>query len=76
MLDARIELGDDLTRTLRKDLARQLPRLYAQARKAAFIDLEGAGEAEAARLLPEASPWTLDDVLRDDWYPDLRPRRP
>ncbi len=29
-------------------------------------------EAEAARLLPEANPWSLDDVLRDDWYPESR----
>jgi Domain of unknown function DUF29 len=69
VLDARTDMSDDLTATLRADLEIQLARLYAQARKAAAIDLENEGEAEAARLLPEASPWTLDDVLRDDWYP-------
>jgi Domain of unknown function DUF29 len=70
IVDARTELSDDLTAMLYGDLADQLPRLYAQARKAAAIDLENEGEADAARLLPVANPWTLDDVLRDDWYPD------
>ena len=35
----------------------------------AILSLEEYAEEEAARLLPETCPWTLDDVLRDDWYP-------
>ena len=53
----------------------RLPRLYAEARREAILGLEEYEEAEAVRLLPEASPWSLDDVLRDDWYPEFsRPR--
>jgi hypothetical protein len=69
ILDARTELADDLTASLRADVLASFATLYAQARKAAAIDLEGEGEKEAARRLPETCPWTLDDVLRDDWYP-------
>jgi hypothetical protein len=72
IVDARIELSDDLTATLHADLRRQLPRLYAQARSAAATDLETQGEGGMAPLLPEGNPWSLDDVLRDDWYPDFR----
>jgi Domain of unknown function DUF29 len=70
ILDARTELGNDLTPTLRRDVRARLPRLYVEARRAAVLGLEDYAEEEAARLLPEASPWTLDDVLRDDWYPE------
>lgn len=70
ILDARTELADDLTASLRADVVASFATLYAQARKAAAIDLEGAGEKEAARRLAETCPWTLDDVLRDDWHPE------
>ena len=50
----------------------QLPRLYRAARRAAILGLEEYEEAEAARLLPDASPWTLEDVLREVWYPGSR----
>jgi hypothetical protein len=76
IVDARTELSDDLTATLRGDLEGQLARLYAQARKAAAVDLENEGEAGAVGLLPETSPWTVDDVLRDDWYPESVARPP
>ena len=35
-----------------------------------MLALEEYAEARAARLLPEACPFTLEDVLRDDWYPE------
>ena len=70
IIDARTELSDDLTASLRRDVLANYATLYAQARKAAVNDLEGEGENEAACLLPETCPWTLDDVRRDDWYPE------
>jgi hypothetical protein len=33
--------------------------------------MEEYAEDEAASLLPETSPFSLDDVLREDWYPEL-----
>ena|SRR3712207_912030 len=67
---ARSALDKKLSATLRKDLERQLPRLYLHARRTAVLGLEEYGELESARLLPETCPFTLDDVLRDDWYPE------
>jgi hypothetical protein len=71
-VEARSVLENKLTATIRRDAEEQLPRLYRAARRAAILALEEYAEAEAARLLPETSPWNLDDVLRDDWYPDTR----
>lgn len=67
--EARIQLKDDLTATLRRHLRTNLDRLYRDARRATILALDDYAEEEAARLLPETCPWTLDDILRDDWYP-------
>jgi hypothetical protein len=72
IVEARSVLENKLSATIRRDVEQQLPRLYRSARRAAILALEEYDEAEAARLLPEASPWTLEDVLCDDWYPETR----
>ena len=70
VVEARSALDRKLSKALRRDLQRQLPTLYHHARRAAVLALEEYAEDEAARLLPEACPFTLEDVLRDDWYPE------
>lgn len=72
IVEARSVLANKLSATIRRDVEQQLPRLYRSARRAAILALEEYDEAEAARLLPEANPWALDDALRDDWYPETR----
>lgn len=63
-------LANKLTGSTARDLEVELPRLYRNARRAAVLALEDYAEEEAAHLLPTANPWTLADVLRDDWYPE------
>jgi hypothetical protein len=70
IVEARSVLENKLSASIRRDLREELPRLYRNARRAAILALEDYAEAEAARLMPEASAWTLEDVLRDDWYPE------
>jgi hypothetical protein len=72
----RVDIDRKLTRTLRRDLRRQLPQLYRGARKVAATKMAPHGEAEAARGLPEVCPNTLDQVL-GDWWPEgaLGPHR-
>jgi hypothetical protein len=65
----RTALEDKLSRSLRRDLRAQLPRLYHQARRDAARELALFGEPEAAATLPESCPFRLDDLLRHDWYP-------
>ncbi|MGD9510957.1 MAG: DUF29 domain-containing protein, partial [Geminicoccaceae bacterium] len=72
IVEARSVLDNKLSASIRRDLTQRLPRLYRNARRAAILALEEYDEAEAAGLLPEACPWALADVLRDDWYPDSR----
>ncbi|MFO1035974.1 MAG: DUF29 domain-containing protein [Geminicoccaceae bacterium] len=69
IVEARSVLENKLSASIRRDVEQQMPRLYRSARRAAILALEEYDEAEAARLLPESGVWTLDDVLRDDWYP-------
>jgi hypothetical protein len=56
-----------LSATLRRDLRRQLPRLYDLARRHLRGRLERYGEAEVAARLPERCPYSLDQVLGDFW---------
>jgi hypothetical protein len=72
IIDSRTDVGDVLTRTLRNDLEAEFGSLYAPARKKAASGLRGHGEEDAVRALPAECPYTLDDVLREDWYPPNR----
>jgi hypothetical protein len=72
IIEGRLELEDRLSRSLRRDLQRNLPKLYDQARRAA-ADLQRAyGEEAAADVLPESCPYGLVDLLRHGWYPASR----
>ena len=71
IIDARAELDDRLSPTLRHDVMGILGKLYATARKRVAADLQEYGEQSAAASLPVECPYTLDQVLADDWYPDL-----
>jgi hypothetical protein len=70
--DARAEIEDRLTRTIRRDIVQQLPRLFALARRKAERGLRDNGEAEAAALLPGANPYELEAILAHGWYPPNR----
>jgi hypothetical protein len=70
IIDARAELDDRLSPTLRHDLAGVMNKLYATARKRVANDLQEYGEHEAVASLPTECPYTLDQVFEDDWYPE------
>lgn len=70
IVEARSALENQLSRSLRSDVKGRLSRLYAVARKRALLQLQMHGEADRASDLPAACPYTLDQVLMDDWYPD------
>jgi hypothetical protein len=72
IVDARVELEDKLSPSLRHDLEQHRARLWAQALKKAASALRGHGEPDAADLLPRDCPYLLDDLLADDWYPANR----
>jgi hypothetical protein len=67
---ARAELEEKLSATLRQDVETALPRLYARARSVAQAGLVKYSENNAAAKFPTVCPYTLDQVLADDWYPE------
>ena len=67
---ARAELEDKLSGTLRYDLEVSSPNLYRRARKQAELSLREHQEDGTAASLPAECPYTLDQILADDWYPE------
>ncbi|HJU19622.1 MAG TPA: DUF29 domain-containing protein [Stellaceae bacterium] len=70
VLEARQALSDKISPTLRRDAEQVLDRLYADGRKRAAAALRRYGEPAAADALPPVCPYSLDDLCREDWYPD------
>jgi hypothetical protein len=70
IIDARAELDDKLSPTLRQDLTNVLGKLYTAARKRVVADLQDHGEDGAAGSLPEKCPYTVHQILAEDWYPE------
>jgi hypothetical protein len=64
----RDDLVDDLTPSLRRELQGELEELYARARQRAQGSLRDHGEHAAADALPEACPYTADQIT-GDWVP-------
>jgi hypothetical protein len=70
IIEARSVLENKLSPSLRRDLDEALPRLYATARKQAALELQEYGEREASLSLPAECPYSIDEILADDWYPE------
>jgi len=70
--DARAELDDTLSATIRSKLEGDLAACYAKARKTACRDLLDNGEPDAAAAIPASSRYTLDQLLDKSWYPTNR----
>jgi len=68
--DARDTLEDKLSTTLRRDAENALNELYRRGRRRAARALCQYGETEAADALPVNCPYTIDDICREDWYPE------
>lgn len=71
-VDARSELEDHLTATLRRELEAALPDLYRRERKRTATKLRLMGEPDAAAALPAECPYTLAELLDEDWLPRSR----
>jgi hypothetical protein len=67
--DARAELEDKRSPTLRRDVEAMLEKLYAQARRNATLSLRNFGEHGAAHAFPDKCPYSLDEICQHDWYP-------
>lgn len=63
----RRSLDRMLTTTLRQHLSAQVYTLYQDARRLTAVELET--DAVEPDVLPEACPYTLDEVLDAEWLP-------
>ena len=70
--EARSALRDEMTSTLRHDAEAMLPTLYRDGRRQALLGLHEHNEPDAAAALPDACPYTLGQIIEDDWYPERR----
>ena len=68
--NARAELEEKLSASLRRDAEAELPRLYARARSVAQAGLVKYGESSATARFPTVCPYTFDQILADGWYPN------
>ena len=76
IIEARSTLGDKISPTLRQDAEIMLARLYRDGRRLAELALRGYGENQAADALPHHCPYSLDDIFREDWYPEPPGEKP
>ncbi|MCB2055875.1 MAG: DUF29 domain-containing protein [Geminicoccaceae bacterium] len=67
---ARREIRDRITPVLLHELRAALDRQYRIARDDTDYAMRLYDEHEAADRLPGACPWTLDQLLDADWFPD------
>ena len=64
LIGFRTQLELRLTTNLRNHLSNRLDYIYGKARKMA--------EVKTDLKLPSASPYTLADILDEDWLPEIR----
>src|SRR3954469_759087 len=70
IIEARQDLSDSITPTLRRDAEAALPILYARARQLAAVRLRKFLEIDAAARLPSECPYTFEQICAEGWYPD------
>jgi hypothetical protein len=66
---ARDEVEDHMTASMRPDLAADLAKLFGRARRDAVLGLRQHGEREAAQALPTTCPYSLDQIVSHGWQP-------
>jgi hypothetical protein len=69
---ARDEIEDHLTASMRPEVEAELTKLFGRGRRAAALGLRQYGEVAAARTLPATCPYAFDQLLAQDWYPPSR----
>ena len=69
---ARDELEDHITASMRPDVAADLAKLFGRARRDAALGLARHGERDVAKALPTVCPYNLDQIVSHDWHPKNR----
>lgn len=72
VVDARGEIARRMSATVRREVAPALADRYSRARRKAELAILDHRDADAARALPDACPYALDDLLADEGWPSNR----
>ena len=85
--DPRFDWMDSIDRCARRARRQTVASLAARHRGSDYlgsmptrvsrsaVDLQTYGERDAAQSLPAECPYTIDQILAEDWYPEPAPRR-
>jgi hypothetical protein len=68
----RDEVEDHITASMYPDVAADLAKLFGRARRDAALGLRRHGEEAAAKALPSLCPYSFDQIVSPDWYPQNR----
>jgi hypothetical protein len=69
---ARDEIEDHITASMLPDVAADLDKLFGRARRTAASGLVRHGERAAAKALPQTCPYSFDQIVMQDWFPQNR----
>jgi hypothetical protein len=69
---ARDEVEDHITASMRPDVVADLAKLFGRGRRDAALGLRRHGERDAVQALPTTCPYSLDQIVSHDWYPKNR----
>ena len=72
LVQARDEIEDHMTPTLRREVEADLAKTCEQARRRADVALRGHGEHDTAKALPATCPYNFEQIVSQDWYPKNR----
>lgn len=72
IIEARGDANRRMTGTIRREVEPELSKSYRRARRKAELALLDHGEDEAAAALPEDCPYSLSELLDEDWWPSNR----
>jgi Domain of unknown function DUF29 len=69
---ARDDVEDHITASMRPDVAADLVKLFGRAKRDAASGLKRHGEKDAADALPTTCPYSFEQIVSQDWYPQNR----
>jgi hypothetical protein len=69
---ARDDIEDHITASMFPDVAADLDKLFGRARRSAASGLVKHGERVAAAALPTSCPYSFEQIVNQDWYPQNR----
>ena len=69
VVNARDEVAQHLTPSIRREVAAALPDLYVRERRSTARKLALYDEPDVATRLPAECPYSFDQLLDEDWWP-------